>query len=302
MTFSCRYYKNEFPGVDNIIMIKIIKLIDYGYKVILLEYNNMEGFLALTEISRRRQRKKKLVKIGDILPVFVLRVSTVNRIIDVSKKGVTQDDIKLMNNNYKIWQKINRLGKEICYLYKKFHNNKLKMEEIMDKTVWTYYENNQDIEAYDFYKTIICDPKSLMNSEYFSEEFKMFVVKHFKDRTIRQDIILEQELNIFVISEEGINGIKDILDINPIYLSNNNNENNIKFYITMVSPPKYKIVLHGSDIEIGKMFFSRIISDIIDKSKKYNSQVTPCSEIKIAKLSDIDIKLLSNNEINKLIL
>jgi translation initiation factor 2 alpha subunit (eIF-2alpha) len=176
------------------------------------------------------------------------------------------------------------------------------MEEIMDKTVWTYYENNQDIEAYDFYKTIICDPKSLMNSEYFSEEFKMFVVKHFKDRTIRQDIILEQELNIFVISEEGINGIKDILDINPIYLSNNNNENNIKFYITMVSPPKYKIVLHGSDIEIGKMFFSRIISDIIDKSKKYNSQVTPCSEIKIAKLSDIDIKLLSNNEINKLIL
>eukprot|EP00894_Picocystis_sp_ML_P002522 jgi/Pico_ML_1/53039/g3659.t1 len=58
-----------------------------GAYVSLLEYNNIEGMILLSELSRRRIRSiNKLIKVGRQEPVMVLRVDTEKGYIDLSKR------------------------------------------------------------------------------------------------------------------------------------------------------------------------------------------------------------------------
>jgi len=58
-----------------------------GAYVQLLEYNNIEGMILLSELTRRRIRSvSKLIKVGRIEPVMVLRVDKEKGYIDLSKR------------------------------------------------------------------------------------------------------------------------------------------------------------------------------------------------------------------------
>ena len=56
-------------------MVKVRSIADMGAYVSLLEYNNIEGMILLSELSRRRIRSiNKLLKVGKTEPVVVIRV------------------------------------------------------------------------------------------------------------------------------------------------------------------------------------------------------------------------------------
>jgi translation initiation factor 2 subunit 1 len=61
--------------VEDVVMVKVRNIADMGAYVSLLEYNNIEGMILLSELSRRRIRSiNKLVKVGKTEPVVVIRV------------------------------------------------------------------------------------------------------------------------------------------------------------------------------------------------------------------------------------
>ena len=65
-----------------------------GAYVSLLEYNEIEGMILLSELSRRRIRSiGKLIKVGRIEPVMVLRVDEDKGYIDLSKRRVSPEDV-----------------------------------------------------------------------------------------------------------------------------------------------------------------------------------------------------------------
>lgn len=65
-------------------MVKVRNIADVGAYVSLLEYNNIEGMILLSELSRRRIRSvNKLIKVGKQEPVVVIRVD--------KEKGKTYD-------------------------------------------------------------------------------------------------------------------------------------------------------------------------------------------------------------------
>ena len=53
-----RFYKNEYPNMDEVVLVKIKAVTDVGYYVSLLEYDNMEGFILTSQMSRNRYRSK----------------------------------------------------------------------------------------------------------------------------------------------------------------------------------------------------------------------------------------------------
>ena len=73
-------------------MVVMVKSIDeMGAYVKLLEYNNVEGMILMTELSRRRIRSiNKLLRVGKQEVVSVLRVDTDRGYIDLSKKAVAE--------------------------------------------------------------------------------------------------------------------------------------------------------------------------------------------------------------------
>lgn len=72
---SCRFYENEFPDIEDTVMVKVQKIEDMGAYVTLSEYDGKEGMILLSELSRRRIRSvNKLIRVGRSECVVVIRV------------------------------------------------------------------------------------------------------------------------------------------------------------------------------------------------------------------------------------
>jgi translation initiation factor 2 subunit 1 len=72
---NCRMYDQKYPEVDDLVMVKVKQIDELGAYVSLLEYNNIEGMILLSELSRRRIRSiNKLIRVGRNEAVVVVRV------------------------------------------------------------------------------------------------------------------------------------------------------------------------------------------------------------------------------------
>ncbi|QRW05298.1 alcohol dehydrogenase zinc-binding domain protein [Ceratobasidium sp. AG-Ba] len=70
-----RYYQQKYPEVDDLVMVQVRQIAEMGAYVKLLEYDNIEGMILLSELSRRRIRSiQKLIRVGRNEVVVVLRV------------------------------------------------------------------------------------------------------------------------------------------------------------------------------------------------------------------------------------
>lgn len=75
MPLSCRFYSQKYPEVEDVVMVKVRSIAEMGAYVSLLEYNNIEGMILLSELSRRRIRSiNKLIRVGRDECVVVIRV------------------------------------------------------------------------------------------------------------------------------------------------------------------------------------------------------------------------------------
>ena len=104
-------FTNSKPGVPNVRgevpegwhgsddLVKNIA--DMGAYVSLLEYNNIEGMILFSELSRRQIWSiSSLIKVGRIEPVMVLRVNKEKGYIDLSKRRVSEEDIQACKERY----------------------------------------------------------------------------------------------------------------------------------------------------------------------------------------------------------
>jgi translation initiation factor 2 subunit 1 len=76
MSYSnCRFYEEKYPEIDSFVMVNVKQIADMGAYVKLLEYDNIDGMILLSELSRRRIRSiQKLIRVGRNEVVVVLRV------------------------------------------------------------------------------------------------------------------------------------------------------------------------------------------------------------------------------------
>lgn len=96
-----RYYEQRFPEVDELVMVQVRQIAEMGAYVKLLEYDNIEGMILLSELSRRRIRSiQKLIRVGRNEVVVVLRVDKEKGYIDLSKRRVSPEDITKCEERY----------------------------------------------------------------------------------------------------------------------------------------------------------------------------------------------------------
>ncbi|KAF8307154.1 hypothetical protein DL93DRAFT_2177800 [Clavulina sp. PMI_390] len=89
-----RYYREKYPEVDELVMVQVRQIAEMGAYVKLLEYDNIEGMILLSELSRRRIRSiQKLIRVGRNEVVITLRVDREKGYIDLSKRRVSPEDI-----------------------------------------------------------------------------------------------------------------------------------------------------------------------------------------------------------------
>jgi len=72
---KCRFYESHYPSPEELVVVKVTDVGDMGAYAKLLEYGDIEGFILLPEIGRRRIRSKAMrLKVNRVEVVRVIRV------------------------------------------------------------------------------------------------------------------------------------------------------------------------------------------------------------------------------------
>lgn len=130
-------YNQENLNIGDLVVAKIKDINDYGVNVVLLEYNNMRGFINLREISSEKYKfLKKVLKIGDIEVIRVIGIS--DDIVNLSRKHIDKGESTCV---YKKYLLVNRIHNII-----KFSNFE---EYIKNVYLDNFRESNYDIERVD---------------------------------------------------------------------------------------------------------------------------------------------------------
>jgi len=296
---DCRYYKSELPTNDDMVIVQVGAANEYGYHATLLEYNSIEGFVSLSELVRGRMKKKKIVKEGDILPMIVVRVDKTKKYIDLSKKKVVANTSEAIMARYKYTTYLYKIGKEIYALYTDFCKEIQSelihdLEFIMDSTIWRLYDAYSEEPHDKIYFDVLQNPKILFQSDklvdIFSEKFIEKAVKNISERIIKNNMMQETAIHILVLSEAGVNQIKEILN-------HNIKHDDYKITILINAPPIYNLRIEGPDEAEGKKLLEEVVSVIRANAEKVKAEFKITNEVKTLKIGSFDIRFFNQQEL-----
>ena len=300
-----RYYKNEIPDADDIVIVKITKEDEHGYYCYLVEYENLEGFICLSEIVKTKYIKKHIFKIDETVPMIVLKVDPEKRMVDLSKKRLAEKDEPMIMCKYKTCTSINKLVNECYIMYLKYcdigssdiiHS----INDLMRGTIWKLYEENDkegEIENYTIiYKDILKNPKIILSTELFDNEFINKAVNNITKRVTINNTVLENNIILFVTEDNALSKIKEILDITGF-----KHNNDYKISLLVMSPPHYKLRIEGPSFDKINEILGKIKELIQNKANKYSSSCTlKFEEAKVVCESTYDYKFLGDFDLERL--
>ncbi|CUM48786.1 unnamed protein product [Debaryomyces tyrocola] len=200
----CRFYENKYPEVDEVVMVNVQEIAEMGAYVKLLEYDNIEGMVLLSELSRRRIRSiQKLIRVGKNEVAVVLRVDKEKGYIDLSKRRVSAEDIVKCDERYNKSKAVHSI---LRHCAEKFT---ISLETLYQSIGWPL--SRRYGHAYDALKLSITDPTIFDDIEAPSpdvlEELKLYISRRLTPQAIK----IRADVEVSCFSYEGIDAIKKAL-------------------------------------------------------------------------------------------
>jgi len=227
---SCRMYEKKYPDVDDLVMVNVKSIAEMGAYVSLLEYNNIEGMILLSELSRRRIRSvSKLIRVGRQEVVVVLRVDKEKGYIDLSKRRVAPEEIAKCEERYNKSKAVHSIMRHVS------ETTQRGLEELYIQFGWPLYHKFG--HAYDAFKIAITDPESVFNGITIEEEIKTCLVKNIQRRLTPQPVKVRADLEVTCFHYEGIDAIKAALKAGESC-----GTKDFPINIKLVAPPLYVMV------------------------------------------------------------
>jgi translation initiation factor 2 subunit 1 len=292
MMHITRFYKKEFPDQDDCVMVKINKENEYGYNCALLEYGNMEGFLPLSELDKKKYVKKHLLKPDEVCTVTVLKIDYDKKIVDLSRKRVTENDKDNVMIKFDICSKINKLMNECYIMHIRYHNdNSLSINDLMEDTIWKLY--NEDMDYNTLYRTIIDDLNLILPSQVFPDDLATKIKNNVSQRITKNNMIMELMFALLIFEENAVAKIKEIFKTSLVECD--------KFEISILicSPPNYKIKIMGPCKSKAHECIEVIKKNIVENSKQYSGTLK-FDELKIKEESDFKIRFLGHYDLQRI--
>ena len=235
----------ELPEQGEIILATITKLMDHGAYVTLDEYDNIQGFLHISEIAPGWIRAvNRFVKEGEKKVLLVKKVNPQRGDIDLSLKQVSKDQQK---------QKL----KEV----KKFEKGKTLLQNLKDKAVLS----DKDVEKiedalfekydsiYDAFLDIARNGISSIKELKFSKKI-LTNLEEISSRITLPSVEIRGIMEITITTSNGIEIIKKILvDIL---------EKNSKIDIIYLGAPKYRLSMIADDFKTAEKSLKPILENI----------------------------------------
>lgn len=257
-TSHCRFYENKFPEVDDIVMVNVQQIAEMGAYVKLLEYDNIEGMILLSELSRRRIRSiQKLIRVGKNDVVVVLRVDKEKGYIDLSKRRVSSEDIIKCEEKY---QKSKTVHSILRFCAEKFQ---IPLEELYTKIAWPL--SRKYGHAYEAFKLSIIDETIWDDIEAPSkdilDELKLYISKRLTPQAVK----IRADVEVSCFSYEGIDAIKEALKAAEALSTEQ-----MQIKVKLVAAPLYVITTQALEKQQGIQLLESAIEKINEVINKYD--------------------------------
>jgi len=245
----------ELPEVGEIVIATIKKTGDHGAYVSLDEYDNVQGFLHISEIAPGWVRKvTKYVKEGDKKVLLVKKIQEDRAEIDLSLKQISKEQRKKKLLDVKRFEKEQGILKNI---QDKVKLSSEEVDDLEDKLLSKYQS------VYDAIIEIGTKNISVIDDLAISEKIKKTIgelSKKIKLPTVEIRGILEMTNN----KSDGIEIIRKIL-LDAIKESQNE-----KIEILYLGAPKYRLSIIAPDFKTAEKTLKPILEKIEKNTSKQN--------------------------------
>lgn len=248
------FYEHRFPEVDELVMARVNSIDEMGVLCSLLEYNNLEGFLPLSELSRKRMRSVlRHVRVGQKQVLQVIRVDTERGYTDLSKKYVEEPERQKGTEKYNIGKTVHGIVKHLA------ETKHMEVEEIYKLMIWPLYKKYS--HPYDAFKLIAANTETVpdiyegLNLE-IPAGYVETLVKVVKHQLAVQPVKVGAEIDI----TSFVGGIEDIKNSLKAGLASAQGDADIK--VQLVSSPTFLIFTTTTD-ESGGMEAIENVTNVI---------------------------------------
>ncbi|ORY90687.1 eukaryotic translation initiation factor 2 alpha subunit-domain-containing protein [Leucosporidium creatinivorum] len=230
-----RFYANKFPEVDELVMVQVKQIQEMGAYVKLLEYDNIEGMILLSELSRRRIRSiQKLIRVGRNEVVVVMRVDKEKGYIDLSKRRVSAEDVIKCEERYNKSKTVHSIMRHVA------EKTGTEMDEVNQLVAWPLYKKYG--HAYEAFKLSITEPESVFGELSIPADILEELRSNIARRLTPQPVKIRADLEVTNFSYSGILSIQEALAAGEALSTEE-----IPIKIRLVAPPLYVMVSNTTD-------------------------------------------------------
>lgn len=253
------YYKKKLPTLDDIVIAKVEKISEYGIEVSLNEYDGIQGFINCGEVSRKKRvNLNKLLTVGKDILLNVIQVNPINKMIDLSKRTISDDDIKLFNAKHKTHIQLYNIFKYIYMKLNQIENpeniDELKLYDYMCLTLWeiqTEFENEYLIERLISKDTNneILDLIDFETLNITNEKFKKILDEYIDTKINRIKPEINETIKLMTYSADGLKELKYTLDFkNYPFIKTLEKDFDIK--ILYISSSTYSLIIKQNEFDL----------------------------------------------------
>ncbi|TID26792.1 eukaryotic translation initiation factor 2 subunit alpha [Venturia nashicola] len=247
---NCRFYEERYPEIDSFVMVNVKQIAEMGAYVKLLEYDNIDGMILLSELSRRRIRSiQKLIRVGRNEVVVVLRVDKEKGYIDLSKRRVSPEDIIKCEERYNKSKMVHSIMRHVA------EKTSTPINDLYETIGWPL--NKKYGHAIDAFKLSITNPDVWADIQFPSDVAKAELQSYIGKRLTPQPTKVRADVEVTCFGYEGIDAVKEALRKAE---AKNTPDNMVK--VKLVSPPLYVLTSQCLDKAVGLESLEESIKDI----------------------------------------
>eukprot|EP01129_Flabellula_baltica_P002210 TRINITY_DN12051_c0_g1_i1.p1 TRINITY_DN12051_c0_g1~~TRINITY_DN12051_c0_g1_i1.p1 ORF type:complete len:286 (+),score=93.48 TRINITY_DN12051_c0_g1_i1:27-860(+) len=245
--FEDFFYQNRVPEINELVMVRVESIDEMGIICSLLEYNNIEGFLPFSELTRTRMRSvHRHVKIGQKQILSVIRVDAERGFTDLSKKWITGTETEEGTEKYHHGKTVHSISRRIAEVTGR------DLEEIKEELVYPLYDEFED--PFEAFKMMAAGEEDIYEGLDIDPELKEILEQIVKKRLSIQPVKIGARVNVTCYGEGGVDSIKkalyDGLDV----------DENVS--INLDASPTYNVTLVTLDEKGGVEILDNIIEVI----------------------------------------
>lgn len=233
-------------------MVQVRQIAEMGAYVKLLEYDNIEGMILLSELSRRRIRSiQKLIRVGRNEVVVVLRVDREKGYIDLSKRRVSPEDIVKCDERYTKSKTVASIMRHVASKLPAAaaeegvdagSSEEAALEKLYEEIAWPLSRTYG--HPYDAFKLMLTDAQAILATlpARPDEEIVQILLATIARRLTPQPIKLRADIELTCYMPAGIDAIKRALRKGEAQSTEA-----VPIKAKLVAPPLYVLSTNATD-------------------------------------------------------